>query len=73
MSIWGPLFFLGLGGVGEDQNGGEDIGAKEEGTGWGTVRLLDDQHQVVQGAGKSAPKSLLHGFDCKKMRRLVCR
>ena len=34
--------------MGEDQNSGEDIEAKEEGIGWGMVTLFVDQHQVVQ-------------------------
>ena len=51
---------------------GRDIEAKEEGIGWDMVILLD-QNQVVQDAGKSASKSLLHGFDCKKMRWIECR
>ena len=37
-----------------------------EGTGWGMLALLGDPHQGVQDAAISEPKSLPHGFDCKK-------
>ena len=53
-----------------EQRRGEDIGAKEEGMGWGMVTVLDDQYQVVQSAAISALKTLPHGFDRKKMSRL---
>ena len=46
MAIWGYLFFLGLGGVGEDQSRGEDIEAKEKAE-RGVMGMVDDTRARV--------------------------